>query len=567
MREISRIRLELSDWLYNAGIVGIANILEHSGKKFEKKSNYIEFDEELLENFEEMYFKYFIDKYLKFTSWYRIVSFEDYIINFNEGEITEKDIEKINNHIQYTKKKLTSSSYKSGYSIIKSSKIDLLKEEKKLKKIKKNKKQTIKDIIPNIKEQLDVISDIIDFLKADEVKRVILAKNIIYDVIAKFIKDVSFLHKNANKNNMYEEYKNYFINSIIEYINNEDNSNSNYNCFNCNRKISKLSKPASYDLTWINKIGVDMSRKTSHFWNFYGDAFVCPICNLVYSCIPAGFTVVRDRGLFINQNSDVKTLISINNIAIDHNTRFEELEEKSYYAVSENLKQSVVENMEKEIDNIQIVKLDSNNDRRPYTFNVLSKNKLKIIYENKKLLRYLVNSYVKTDIGDYINIYSEVIKRLYDNKNQFDLINKLLYLNMNEKFAKIGNIKIIIKINNDYLGGIMKGKMISYNTIDKLQQLGFELKKAYEAKNSKNKISGISYRLLNALKTKNTDKFMDTLINAYMYLNKEIPIEFIEGLKDEDRFQTLGYSFLLGLQGENGKKELDKENEGDEING
>lgn len=566
MREISRIRLELSDWLYNAGIVGIANILEYSGEKFEKKSNYIEFDEKLLENFEEMYFKYFIDKYLKFTSWYKIVSFEDYIMNFNEDEIKEKDIEKINSYIEYTKKRLTSSSYKSGYSIIKFGRLDLLKEEKKLKKIKKTKKQTIKDSIPNIKEQLDIISNIIDFLKEDEVKRIILAKNIIYDVIANFLKDVSFLHKNANKNDMYEEYKNYFINSIINYIH-EDKSNFNYNCFNCDRKISKLSKPASYDLTWLNKIGVDMSRKTSHFWNFYGDAFVCPICNLVYSCIPAGFTVVRDRGLFINQNSDVKTLISINNIAIDHNTRFEELEEKSYYAVSVNLKQSVVENMEKEIDNIQIVKLDSNNDRRPYTFNVLSKNKLKIIYENKKLLRYLVNSYVKTDTGDYINVYSEVIKRLYDNKNQFDLINKLLYLNMNEKFTKIGNIKIIIKINNDYLGGIMKGKMISYNTIDKLQQLGFELRKAYEAKNSKNKINGISYRLLNALKTKNTNKFMDTLINAYMYLNKEIPIEFVDGLKDEDRFQTLGYSFLLGLQGESGKRDSNKENEGDEING
>ncbi|KPU26824.1 CRISPR-associated protein Cst1 [Caloranaerobacter sp. TR13] len=562
---MSKIRLELSDWLYNAGIVGIANILEYSEKKFEKKLNYIEFDEKLLENFEEMYFKYFIDKYLKFTSWYKIVSFEDYIMNFNEDEIKEKDIEKINSYIEYTKKRLTSSSYKSGYSIIKFGRLDLLKEEKKLKKIKKTKKQTIKDIIPNIKGQLDIISNIIYFLKEDEVKRIILAKNIIYDVIAKFLKDVSFLHKNANKNDMYEEYKNYFINSIISYIH-EDKNNFSYNCFNCNRKISKLSKPASYDLTWLNKIGVDMSRKTSHFWNFYGDTFICPICNLVYSCIPAGFTVVRDKGLFINQNSDVKTLISINSIAIDHNTKFEELEEKSYYAVSENLKQSVVENMEKEIDNIQIVKLDSNNDRRPYTFNVLSKNKLKIIYENKKLLRYLVNNYVKTDAGDYINVYSEVIKRLYDNKNQFDLINKLLYLNMNEKFTRIGNIKIIIKINNDYLGGIMKGKMISYNTIDKLQQLGFELRKAYEVKNSKNKINGISYRLLNALKTKNTNKFMDTLINAYMYLNKEIPIEFVDGLKDEDRFQTLGYSFLLGLQGESEKRDSNKENEGDEIN-
>jgi len=100
--------------------------------------------------------------------------------------------------------------------------------------------------------------------------------------------------------------------------------------------------------------------------------------------------------------------------------------------------------------------------------------------------------------------------------------------------------------------------VIDNHVIDKIRESGLELREAYENKKAENKIAGISYRLLNALRTKDAGKFMDTLINAYMYLNKEIPKEFVDGLKDEDRFQTLGYSFLLGLQGRATEKNVDK---------
>ena len=35
--------------------------------------------------------------------------------------------------------------------------------------------------------------------------------------------------------------------------------------------------------------GFDTSRKPSHVWNFINDIAVCPVCKLVYSCVPAGF--------------------------------------------------------------------------------------------------------------------------------------------------------------------------------------------------------------------------------------------------------------------------------------
>ena len=65
---MSKIRIETSDWLYNAGIVGLCNILEYADANVVKKNNYIEFDEEELEDFGDKYFGYLIDKYENFNS-------------------------------------------------------------------------------------------------------------------------------------------------------------------------------------------------------------------------------------------------------------------------------------------------------------------------------------------------------------------------------------------------------------------------------------------------------------------------------------------------------------------
>ncbi|MDG2845026.1 hypothetical protein P7M70_23955, partial [Vibrio parahaemolyticus] len=58
-----KITLFLEDWLYNAGIVGIYNILTHSGDNIIKDKDSITFDKEALNNFEDKYFSYLIDKY------------------------------------------------------------------------------------------------------------------------------------------------------------------------------------------------------------------------------------------------------------------------------------------------------------------------------------------------------------------------------------------------------------------------------------------------------------------------------------------------------------------------
>jgi CRISPR-associated protein Cst1 len=76
---------------------------------------------------------------------------------------------------------------------------------------------------------------------------------------------------------------------------------------------------------------------------------------------------------------------------------------------------------------------------------------------------------------------------------------------------------------------------------------GYYLKERYIQKKAIDKLNGISYRLLNSLKTNNKDMFMDTLLNCYLYAQKSVPKIFLDALKDEENFKSIGYAFVTGL--------------------
>lgn len=86
--------------------------------------------------------------------------------------------------------------------------------------------------------------------------------------------------------------------------------------------------------------------------------------------------------------------------------------------------------------------------------------------------------------------------------------------------------------------------------INRYMSYGNVLREAYLRKNAESKLTGITYRLLNSIKTKDYGKFMDTIINSYMYMKIEIPNKIAVALKDSEKLQSIGYAFVLGLQGE-----------------
>lgn len=62
-------------------------------------------------------------------------------------------------------------------------------------------------------------------------------------------------------------------------------------------------------------------------------------------------------------------------------------------------------------------------------------------------------------------------------------------------------------------------------------------------------VRSVVYRLANALKTRNVEQFVDTLIRLYSSCKESIPTVFMTTLRDEDVFPLVGYAYLLGLKG------------------
>ena len=93
---------------------------------------------------------------------------------------------------------------------------------------------------------------------------------------------------------------------------------------------------------------------------------------------------------------------------------------------------------------------------------------------------------------------------------------------------------------------------------------GYYLRREYTGKGSDNKLQGICYRLLNALKTSNTDMFMDVTLNCYLYVNSQVPKIITDVLGKEKSFNTMGYAFVAGLiDGQDANENTEKKTKGE----
>ncbi|PZX05806.1 CRISPR-associated protein Cst1 [Psychrobacillus insolitus] len=552
------IKVTLNDFLYNAGVLGLLRIFQHAKIPCEVEGQSLLFEESNLEDIGEHYFNFLIDRYGCETSYEKMISSEEFIKSCLAEQIEEKHLEDFNTLIENVKKWLTSNSYKNTYGFLTEVYFPFVEIAQSLKKITKKKSESIGDIKPLVQEEAGKLLDCISHLKHSQAKHYLVARSLSYQIIQGFWTNVSFLNSTASKKDLYGEYANYFTNAALTYIETKKDERkyekNKLHCALCENTMGKLSE--TFDLTWLQKMGVDSARKSSHYWNHQKDLFICPICNLIYSCVPLGFTIAKGKGIFLNNNQSVKQLISANSISLRNGEKEitpDELEEMAYYRILDVMIQNAVGKKELEIDNIQIVKFDKYNESRPYTFNILSRERAKTMIDSKSSLNYLVGKFAKEN-KEYVGLYQEVIKRLYNGQSFYDLLYRLMKLFIEGEFKNGIAIKHILRIsNNQFKGGI---HFMTFEELEKVRNIGFYLKKQYYGQ--ENKLGGISYRLLNALKVKNPNKFMETLIQAYSYKKVAIPIVFVQALSDQEKFQTIGYAFLLGLQGYDGqeKKEV-----------
>ena len=577
-----KIELKLKDWLFNAGLLGFINILGEEAKdngelEIDDKNRLIRFSPKVLENFEYKYFDFFIKRYGKTLTYGKILEFEKYIDEFEEnGEKIRSinELKMINDKITFFKAKIKSASYKKAYDFIeKDGTNKILGLEKELKKIKEPKENIDEISKDDVKNNIKIMKEIIDFFKKKitdkegNVKNYLAAKNIAYVIINNAWSSVSFLNRANAAKDIYEEYKSYFVEPALEYVN-ADKSKFKYKCVISNMQM----KDYKNTLGFLNDTGFDVSRKPSHVWNFVNDIAVTPLVTLVYSCVPAGFIYGADKGIFVNANHNIDQLCNINN-GIAYNILEDESEEKNI-----NLYKNLLKEIKKEKDNtryelsdIQIVKFEEGH----YKFTLLSRNILKLLSENKEKLDALLDKWYLID-RRYFYLYDTTITELLNNQNLFSLINKLCYYKISKTklSCKLKNIEDLLKINLDYIRRLKKmdkqeiiekkeNKKTSEELTEKdifyIRRDAMIFREEYIRKSGNDKkIGSLLYRLQNALRINNVDMFMDALISAHAYAGKNISSLFAKALLNDENFQTLGHGFLLGLLGEDKSKNENK---------
>ena len=577
-----KIELKLKDWLFNAGLLGFINILGEEAKssgelEIDNKNRLIKFSPKVLENFEYKYFDFFIKRYGKTLTYGKILEFEKYIDEFEEnGEKIRSinELKMINDKIAFFKAKIKSESYKKAYDFIeKNGTNKILGLEKELKKIKEPKENIAEISNDDVKNNLKIMKEIIDFFKKKitdkegNVKNYLAAKNIAYVIINNAWSSVSFLNRANAAKDIYEEYKSYFVEPSLEYVN-ADKSKFKYKCVISNMQM----KDYKNTLGFLNDTGFDVSRKPSHVWNFVNDIAVTPLVTLVYSCVPAGFIYGADKGIFVNANHNIDQLCNINN-GIAYNILEDESEEKNINLYKNLLKEIKKEkdNTKYELSDIQIVKFEEEH----YKFTLLSRNILKLLSENKEKLDDLLDKWYLID-KRYFNLYDTTITELLNNQNLFSLINKLCYYKISKAklSCKLKNIEDLLKINLDYIRRLKKmdkqeiiekkeNKKTSEELTEKdvfyIRRDAMIFREEYIRKSGNDKkIGSLLYRLQNALRINNVDMFMDALISAHAYAGKNISSLFAKALLNDENFQTLGHGFLLGLLGEDKSKNENK---------
>ncbi|PKM49945.1 MAG: type I-B CRISPR-associated protein Cas8b1/Cst1 [Firmicutes bacterium HGW-Firmicutes-7] len=529
MRE-DKIRIELTDWLFNAGVVGFVNILEHCGDEVEYYGQTVQINANVLDNFEEKYFKYFIDTYEKVMVYSNVLLKIESLIHFriSNENIDEKTV---NDDIKYLKDKLKNSAYKDKVNRIDMTKLNSV--SKKNKDINITILYEIKKIIMDHKMEI-LKMECIGYY--DQKTKKSKAPNAIID---KYI--------NTNMLNIKDTQK-----EASSYYN-SDKSKYGYNCFACDNpiKLSDIDK----GLNFLNRMYFDTARKTSHIWNFVSDIEICPLCRLIYYCLPAGFTTVYGRGIFINENKNIRDAVNINKrIRIEVLNDKERNQNTTFKALITSMQESVNESIKYELADIQVVSYE-NNEAMKYRFNILSKKLIMILRNSNEELNDLIKAtYKENDL--YIRIYEEVIRKLLNNENLFSILHKMIIVKISKPtdvwFGE-KHIKVVNNINYEYLKGAGCMSISDKNLLKSYSGAGYHLKQAYIEKHSENKLNGIAYKLLNALKTNNKGMFMDTVLNCYLYTGKQVPNFFVDCLKETETFKTVGYAFVTGVIDGNNK--------------
>ena len=528
----------LNDALYNAGILGFVKALrsdENRDCSELVEGDSIQINGQDLEGFDKVFFQSLIQTYEKDTVFMSIMTWRE---KLSAIEIVDEKNEKdISDAVKFLLEKGKRASYESAYSLLakQGNTFDFSGALDELKKTKDNDARLRAALI------------IMDEMRKE--KEVLILKDIVYTRVQPFWQNYSFLLRTENKTDFYQAYNKSFLQPALQYVSEERKiPKKGVECCQC-RELITVGEACS--MSWINDEGVDINRKTSYYWNHQPDSYLCPLCALLYSCIPLGFYYQGNQGVFINQNQSVAQLeSSYTTVSL---ARSSETADDSFYAIIRNFIIDIEETQsEKSLKNIQVIRRKDGK----YYHHVFSKNMLERFARCKDLLSRISRQYYLSGTT-YVSVFDQTIQRLLRNERLYTFIGDSMR-------ACISNgrgtnfVFDLLKIQIVFKG---KGDVKMYSEMaERARRNGYGLKKIMsEGEKNENKIKGLAFRLLNSLKSKNRHDFMDVLTRQYMTEGRAIPTEIICVINDEDAFLDYGYAFIVGLNGYDKESESNKE--------
>ena len=573
MSNTKTIDFKLGSWLENASIVGLTRILPKSEYKID--NNVLHVDTDVFDSFADYYFKFFIDTYGFGTRYQRILNMKDKLLDWQDNDFkdfNENDLKQLLNWFSdalfYSIKQA---------SVIKvidtiNSDFDVIAETKdcnKLIRTLKKKNELVKnhdEAIETLKLLITKLLPIFTYFNAPEAHKLFPATNLSYQIIKNAWDGVSFLnHKTkSNYHDLYEDFQDYFANSVKKYLT-DNHDKDKYICANCGLPIGNHDKLSGY--SFLTGMGFDVTRKSSNAWNFEVTSYLCPICRLLYTCVSAGFTYnFTYQGIFINSDSSIDELKAVNDKVLLAMTTA--LTRKSattpYQAFTSIFQDKAIESEKYVLANVQVVSYAGSKDDGIYTFRVIpvvASEVLKYAAEHtfsngSSMLDTLYAAGVKGFKGqNYYNIFSAVVDKLLNGTNLTSLIHDLLLLkatNTDGCYYSIFQVFCLIRMNSQLINKILQKKgeqmQVTEEKLSKMRSCGAIIREEY-AKFNENKSQSLAYHMLDALRANNVKRFMDLLLNTYLYLNKIVPRTFIDSQTNIQVFEQYGYAFVAGLIG------------------
>ena len=561
---MGRYLITLGDFLKNAGIAGMAYLLEKNGARkgieygVTEDGQALWLDAEFADqaDWTDLYFKAFTAYFGPSTVYQGVTDrIKECLKKIEAGKWEAEKWEK--DSLKFISEKLLSNSYQAGYENIKG-KIEHPEVYEKLKLSKLNDRMDVEELQERLKELQSFIAQPI-------CQETFMMKSIVYTYINRFWDGKCFLLRANAKKDMRELFEKEFSEPLRNYWKRDKKKDKDL-CIDCAMPAGSKEKVS---IAFAKDRSDDLSRKKSAFWNCKVDAFLCPSCAFVYALAPLGFRLFANKFLFINIGHDVENLLAANEKARKSSVDAQREEDEKYSAWFAKVMNVVLKEKTKSLENIHVILRGVQADDH-YLLRIIPEKTVKVL-ENERAYDALqkLGKHPYTKVGNEIqNIHEMAIMNLLFDRSQYSLLQKLLRPALENEGGFGASLIYEIQLQSELVYKEKKERSQIMMSCTVMKMCGADLRRAVlKAKktDSSECLRGTIYQLLNALSVRNRNKYMDIVLRLYSSYSagngkdgKDLlmPTGFVAMLEDDEKFSQYGYAFLLGLQGMyEGKKE------------